>query len=170
MKIITGIDPGKKGAICKLSFKEWRNSISYLGLCPTIKVGKKEEYNLPAMVQAIEGSDLVCIEKVHAMPKQGVTSMFTFGMGYGIWLGIITALQIPVRTIAPQTWKKVMLKDMRKEKNSSIIRAKELYPTIYLRPTPRCRKDSDALAEAFLIARYGWDVIVKREFDGRGLA
>lgn len=159
MKIITGIDPGKKGAICRLFYKHGclpcPYSISRLQLCPTIKVGKKEEYNLPAMIQAIEGSDLICIEKVHAMPKQGVTSMFTFGMGYGIWLGIIATLKIPVHLIAPQTWKKAMLRDMRKDKNSSIIRAKELYPTINLKPTDRCRKDSEALAEAFLIAKYG---------------
>lgn len=159
--IITGIDPGKKGAICRLYYESGSLpaiSISWLKLCPTIKVGKKEEYDLPAMVQSIEGSDLVYIEKVHAMPKQGVTSMFTFGKGYGIWLGIIATLKIPVYTIAPQTWKKAMLKDMRKEKNSSIVRAKEIYPTINLRPTDRCRKDSEALAEAFLIAQYGLGV------------
>jgi len=155
-KIITGIDPGKKGAICRLDYGDGHSPfIEFLQLCPMIKVGKKEEYNLPAMVQAIEGSDLVYIEKVHAMPKQGVTSMFTFGMGYGIWLGIIATLQIPVHTIAPQTWKKAMLRDMRRDKNSSIVRAKELYPTINLKPTLRCRKDNEALAEAFLIAKYG---------------
>lgn len=53
--------------------------------------------------------DLVGIELVHSMPKQGVASTFKFGMGYGQLQGICAALRIPFVLIAPQVWKKEMV-------------------------------------------------------------
>lgn len=47
----------------------------------------------------------VVIENVHAMPKQGVTSTFRFGMGTGIIHGVCGALSLPVRLVSPIQWK-----------------------------------------------------------------
>lgn len=158
MKII-GIDPGKSGAICRL----WKPTedhepiihIQSLQLCPIVQVKKKKEYDINGMRSLLEGADVVWIEKVHAMPKQGVTSMFSFGKGYGIWLGLIAGLWIRVNEVAPQTWKKFWLKDMPKDKGSAILRVQQLFPDVNLMPTERSRKPSDALADAILIAMYG---------------
>ena len=46
------------------------------------------------------------IEKVHSMPKQGVASTFTFGMNYGMLLGIIMTLDKPIEHINPAEWEK----------------------------------------------------------------
>jgi hypothetical protein len=48
------------------------------------------------------------IEFVHAMPGQGVTSMFTFGRGTGAAFGALFALRpdCPVYEVSPQTWQK----------------------------------------------------------------
>lgn len=155
MKII-GIDPGKSGAICKLDVSQGLPTrIVWLQLCPIIQVKKRKEYDIHGMRVLLEGANEVWIEKVHAMPKQGVTSMFSFGKGYGIWLGLIAGLWIRVNEVAPQTWKKFWLKDMPKDKGSAILRVQQLFPDVNLMPTERSRKPSDAFADAILIAMYG---------------
>ena len=53
----------------------------------------------------------VFIEKVHSMPGQGVASMFNFGKGYGIWIGILAALKISKTLVTPQEWKKEMMSE-----------------------------------------------------------
>lgn len=47
----------------------------------------------------------VVVERVHAMPKQGVTSMFKFGMGTGIIHGVTGALRLPLALVTPTQWK-----------------------------------------------------------------
>jgi len=46
----------------------------------------------------------VLIEKVHAMPGQGVTSMFTFGRNVGLIVGCLTAAELPFEEVTPQKW------------------------------------------------------------------
>jgi hypothetical protein len=50
-----------------------------------------------------------CIEQVHAMPGQGVTSMFSFGQNYGTWLGALEALGIPYIMCTPGKWQKEIM-------------------------------------------------------------
>lgn len=101
----------------------------------------------------------VFIEKAQAMPKQGVVSMFKYGVGYGELLGVIKASQVPFTEVRPQTWKKAVMADMdRSDKASSIKRAKQLFPHLDFRATERCRKESDGMCEAALIAYYGANV------------
>ncbi len=143
-----GIDPGKSGAIAFIFGKN-------ISQFHTPLVGK--EYDVSQMVKIITGSDtyrlenaFCVIEKVHAMPGQGVVSMFTFGYGFGLWVGIIASLRIPYILVAPQTWKKEMLKDTNRDKGASIIMAEQLFPDF------RCKfKKDEALAEALLLAEYG---------------
>ncbi|MCK5128101.1 MAG: Holliday junction endonuclease [candidate division Zixibacteria bacterium] len=155
MKAIAGIDPGLDGGICVLVDK----TISILMPMPTntITVGrkKKRELDLPAICQAIDHVSAAIVEKVHSMPSQGVASTFKFGTGYGMLLGILAAQGTPYTLVSPQTWKKVMLRDMPKGKGSSILRAKQLCPDIKLLATERSRKPHDGMAEAYLLARYG---------------
>jgi len=123
--IIAGVDTGKQGAVCLL---DGHTEIVSLKQCPVLKIRNKSEYDIQTMVGLIALADAVWLEKVHAMPKQGVTSMFSFGRGFGIWEGIIVGRRIALYYIAPQTWKKVMMRDLPRDKNSAILRAKELCP------------------------------------------
>jgi crossover junction endodeoxyribonuclease RuvC len=93
----------------------------------------------------------VAIERVASMPGQGVASMFNFGMGFGMWQGILCALQIPYTLVHPVTWKKAIMRDMGKEKEASIIRAKQLYPHA---SSQLARKKDDGRADALLLAHY----------------
>lgn len=47
----------------------------------------------------------VVIEQVHAMPKQGVSSTFKFGMGCGIIRGVTGALRLSTTLVTPGQWK-----------------------------------------------------------------
>jgi hypothetical protein len=48
----------------------------------------------------------VVVENVHAMPKQGLTSTFRFGMACGIIHGVAGALRLPLTLVTPTQWKK----------------------------------------------------------------
>ena len=50
--------------------------------------------------------DLALLEKVHAMPSQGVSSSFKFGASFGLAQGILTACAVPWSLITPQKWQK----------------------------------------------------------------
>ena len=102
--IFIGIDPGKTGSMSVISDVEPQ-------VFHTPLVGK--EYDLVGMVTLLqplvtEGA-FVVIERAQAMPKQGTVSMFEFGRGYGIWLGILAALGATYQIVHPRTWTKYML-------------------------------------------------------------
>lgn len=125
---------------------------------PTLK-GRgsgKREYDLAAMAAFLRyqkeltmGYLKVGLESVHAMPMQGVTSMFSMGRGLGIWQGLLAAFEIPYTMITPQRWKKTLMDGMPKGKESSIVRAKQLFPGAEL-----TLKKHHNRADALLIAEY----------------
>lgn len=92
------------------------------------------------------------IEKVGAMPGQGVTSMFSFGYGFGVWMGILAALKIPHTLVTPQAWKKEMFAGYDKDTDSRVI-ARRLFPV--QTEESLSRKKDHGRADALLIAEYG---------------
>jgi hypothetical protein len=132
-----------------------------------VRVGKKMKHqqDVYAMVRILRalcsGKDvMVVIEKVNAMPgtgaggerqSMGATSAFNFGMGYGEWLGILAALEIPHQQVHPATWKKIMMTDCTKEKDASRVKAMQLFPQSAKDLT---RKKDHGRADALLMA--GW--------------
>ena len=83
--LIIGIDPGISGSICFLKDGKILDVVEM----PTMTDGKKNKrqvngsqiYNeISKRINRAENQDIrVVIEKVSAMPGQGVTSMFNFG-------------------------------------------------------------------------------------------
>jgi hypothetical protein len=151
--IVVGIDCGKDGAIAVLR----DGCCVALHDMPTLKVGKREEYDAGAMtrilVQAVAGADrdLIAIEHVTANPKNGAIGAAKFFTGFGIWIGIIASLGLRLERVTPQRWRKAMLEGLPKGKGSSMLRARELFPAL----APQlARKKDDGRAEALLIAEY----------------
>ena len=96
-----GIDPGKGGSLCLLKkdssvrFFDWPkdgNLILY--------------FQKIASVLSANSVKLCVLERVHAMPKQGVSSTFSFGVNYGIWQGFLISIGTPYCLVPPQTWMK----------------------------------------------------------------
>lgn len=147
--IYIGIDPGKNGAIAIMKDGEITTHVfdetAYIGLLRCVA----------------EGEELAgcCLERVGAMPGQGVTGMFNFGMNFGFIQGALSAFEIPYELIRPQTWKKEF--GITKDKNTSIQVCKRLFPNVNLLRTEKCTKPHDGIAEAVLMAEYarrkwGW--------------
>jgi hypothetical protein len=97
---------------------------------------------------------IVIIEKVHSMPKQGVASTFTFGVGYGKILGMCQTLGISFDMVPPQSWKKVILQNTKKDKDAAIDYVKRLFPRISLIPEGG-KKPHDGIADAVCIMQWG---------------
>jgi hypothetical protein len=89
------------------------------------------------------------IELVHAMPGQGVTSMFKFGRSYGTILGVLGALSIPTIRVRPQTWKH-HFGLLRQPKDASRALALRLYPDL----EGLNLKKHHGRADALLLARF----------------
>src|SRR5688572_28563786 len=121
-KMVLGIDPGLDGGLGWLTLDDrYVNAIPM----PVVKIGKKRQidrWRLVEFLRVLGPQYIQCcvIEEVHAMPKQGVTSMFTFGMGYGVVLGVLAGLDIHVNPVAPVTWKNVVLSNTKKDKDAAI--------------------------------------------------
>ena len=61
------------------------------------------------------------------MPGQGVRSMFTIGVGFGVWLGLLVTLGITYTRIHPSVWKPSM--GLRgQDKEAARLRAQPLFP------------------------------------------
>lgn len=86
------------------------------------------------------------VERVHAMPKQGVSSSFKFGMGCGIIHGVAGALRLPMTLVTPNQWKSYHGLTADKEKSRALAIHK--WPAMN-RHLDR-KKDADR-AEALLI-------------------
>ena len=137
-----GIDPGQKGAWAMLD-----------GEKVTVRPWNEEEFvETMQMLGQYGGPCRAALEHVSAMPGQGVTSMFTFGTGFGFLQGVLRACSIPYELVKPQKWKKAF--SVTADKNTSIEVCKRLFPGVSLLPTERSRRDSDGMAEALLLAEY----------------
>lgn len=124
-KAYMGVDPGKSGAACLLTednnvfFIDWPKDDDIEHVYKTIEQWKAS-YDI----------SLCILEKVHAMPKQGVSSTFSFGMNYGSWKAIVAISQIPYLLVTPQAWQKGLIsqKDGKTPKLRSKAATKRMYP------------------------------------------
>lgn len=143
MKTYIGVDPGKSGAMAII------HALGNVEVIPFDAVN----YSL-ALARVRSGAYPVtcCVEKVSAMPGQGVVSMFNFGHNLGVIEGLLRGYGIPYQLVPPQTWKKEF--SLSSDKNKSIEVCQKLFPKVSLLATERSRKPSDGIAEAILIAEY----------------
>ena len=83
------------------------------------------------------------------MPKQGVSSTFTFGQNFGQWEGIIAAMSLPCLQPTPQDWQKGLVRksDSEDPKARALIAARRLFPDVDL-----SRKKDHGRADALLLA------------------
>lgn len=166
MSIIVSIDPGFTGAIAVF----WDATLMELfdmplrSLKPVRKKNKKGKM-VDVIRREIEGNTLglifqyisnnygrfeTYIEAVHAMPDQGVTSMFQFGYTYGVTVGVAEIYSDKIHKIPPATWKKgVGL--IKTEKDEARLKAIALYKD-YERELSR--KKDIGRADAIMIGHY----------------
>ncbi|NIK50286.1 crossover junction endodeoxyribonuclease RuvC [Xanthomonas arboricola] len=152
MSYVIGIDPGCSGAVVVLQSAAQPLPVEWIRM-PTLKVGQSTRVDAAAVARFLQDFDgsPVFIEQVHAMPKQGVSSVYTFGHAAGVVEGVVAALMLPLTLVTPQTWKK-RAGLIGSEKDAARSRAIQLWP----RWADLAKKGAgQAFADAALIARYG---------------
>ena len=156
--VLIGIDGGLSGGI---AFLTSNGDCPIARPLPTLLVGKSrrvyDEQTIRKELERCLPGARAFIEFAQAMPKQGVSSTFKIGECYGLIRGMLAALGIPYEVVRPRAWQGEMLAGVDKShtKKASILVAKRLFPDVSLKPTDRCKKDSDGMADALLIAEYG---------------
>ncbi len=164
--VYIGIDPGLDGALAFIWYCSVRDrppvTVVDVADAPTVTVEKSNRKNKREYVIAEMASQLrtvldypalpyAVIEKVHAMPGQGVSSMFSMGYGCGLWEGLLAAFRIPYQRVTPQAWQKVMLAGEGRGKDAARLAAQRLYPKEAYRFE---QKKDDGRADALLMAEY----------------
>lgn len=154
--MIVGFDPGlgksMPGGVCFMTAA----SCTAMDMPAAGKI-----VDVPHIVRCIASSpvDLIVIEKQHARPYDGHTSMNTALPAYGQLIGMCQAKGWPLKIVEPREWKRVVLKGTKRDKQAACAYVAMRYPKIDLRPGRR-RKAHDGIADAVCIAEWG-----KRHFE-----
>lgn len=160
--LVIGCDPGKTGAMALLNHAGQ--------LIDAVDMPVVGNIISPALLnQAVEGfltdhhhvfAGHAVVEDVHAMPKQGVSSVFSFGRSLGVVEGVLAGGGWSIHYVSPARWKKAM--GLTNDKGMSRRRAIELWPA---KADLFKRVKDDGRAEAALIGL--WFV---QHGQGRGAA
>jgi crossover junction endodeoxyribonuclease RuvC len=149
--IIAGIDPGLDGAIAVIG-DAGEVTVDDMPVLTLARGGKtKREIDVHALASILsQHIDHAVVEQVNSMPKQGVSSVFAFGKSYGIVIGVLGALRVPMTLVVPRVWKSAMRAPS--VKDGARARASQLLPkSTHL----WMRKRDDGRAEACLLALFG---------------
>lgn len=164
MRRILGIDCGKDGAMVLLFLRgsavEDHQAIQFAPMVAgkqwdavhTLVTGE-----IRAM-HAAHRIDSAVLERASTRPGESGRSALTIGMGWGVLLGALSALGIPVTMPTPAKWMGVMLADMPGEdKDRAIALCQQRVPGLDLctGPTGRKRQPHTGLADACGLALYG---------------
>ena len=96
------------------------------------------------------------MEAIHSMRGQGVVSTCTFCRIAGLLEGFIRTMEIPLKLVTPQAWKKDILAGTAKDKQAAIDYCLRVYPNVKLIATDRSRTYHSGMADALCIAEYGY--------------
>jgi crossover junction endodeoxyribonuclease RuvC len=172
MEQILGIDPGLSGGLCLLKQHHKILSSGDIETQTFPKIGSEPDWQkLAEVFRGFEGSTFAVLEKVSAMPRQGVASMFKFGRAYGGVQAMLHAFKIPYVEVTPQTWQgqifqgvpaiyKTSSKGKTRKKDTkkmAALMASKLFPHVETR--------HDGMIDALLIAEWGRRELLKKMQD-----
>jgi crossover junction endodeoxyribonuclease RuvC len=148
--MILAIDPGASGALAFFSVATGTLDVVDMPVMEIVRNGKtKREISPRLLANEIRQRmpSVAVLERVGAMPGQGVSSMFAFGRGLGQTEGVIAALGLPITYVTPRAWQKAV--GARGGKDGNRMRACELFPAY---ASLFARKKDDGRADAALMA------------------
>lgn len=146
--IWVGIDPGSRSGAYAIITDE--------GV--TVKPWGNDEFstdmaNIAYQYESHKEKAIAVVEKVGAMPKQGLSSTWAFAKNAGFIEGVLSSQRIPYQLVPPRVWKKAF--SLTSDKAKSVEVCHRLFPNVSLKRTERCRTDDNNFAEAILMAEYG---------------
>lgn len=161
-RYVIGVDPGINGGVAMVGpgpfdlagwlFMPKMDRVGGAGRVRIVdaRTASDKLSELIALISDRQASIVGVVERVHAMPRQGVSSAFNFGHNAGM---IEAALRIhvdAVSSVPPSVWKKEM--GLSADKGQSVAMARDRFgPHSCFQ-----YKTKDGVAEAALIAAYWW--------------
>lgn len=150
---VLGVDPGAHGAFAL--YDTDLNAVTAADM-PTmpVRVGKLVRYQISeaqiALIIRDWAPDNAWMERTHAMPKQGVTSSFSFGLSCGLVRGVLAMAGVPLVLVTPNQWKRYFR--LGSDKNEARLIAARQFPES---AAAFSRVKDDGRAEAALLALFG---------------
>tara|TARA_R100001509_G_scaffold157279_2_gene121254 strand:+ start:1195 stop:1671 length:477 start_codon:yes stop_codon:yes gene_type:complete len=158
--LIVGIDNGLNGGLCAISKAD--GLVIDKMVMPTKVVLKKKEVDtlkIKEWILDLNTPFTIAIEEPlkHAKSSQAVRSM---ALSFGKIVGMAEANRYDVQRVSVHKWQKRMLGFVPKGKSKEVAleRAQQLAEDECWIKNKRCRKPHDGMIDAFLIARYLWEV------------
>jgi len=161
-----GIDPGKDGGVVALVIGASGIRCVWQALTRQVAPGLEPALMYRAAMDArnaiIDHYDedaaytiTAVLERVGAMPKQGLSSTFAFGHGRGVWAGVVAGHGWAVKEPRPADWGRAILRNIpgSDQKAKAVMRASTV-AGLDLMP-PGCRVPQDGLSDACCLALYG---------------
>lgn len=160
---LLAVDPGLDGA---LVFFPNRTAVPVVRVMPTRGKRSGREVDAAEVARQVKewGPTYSLVERVGAMPGEGRSSVFSFGLNVGILLGACAAVS-KVARVVPRTWQGearpiavaagLTTPEAPWTKEVCSTLAQRLYPQVDLRRSARARKVHDGIADALLIGRWG---------------
>lgn len=153
-KLILACDPGITGAFALL---DNAGALIHVADLPIIRDRSLAWIHGGELQSALLGilngqPTTAVVERVSAMPKQGVSSTFNFGVSFGSILSVLQTMQMRIELVTPATWKRdlglIFPKEVKitERKRASLDRCRLLYPT-----APLERQKDNGRAEAILL-------------------
>tara|TARA_R110000744_G_scaffold257621_2_gene373056 strand:+ start:432 stop:893 length:462 start_codon:yes stop_codon:yes gene_type:complete len=133
-----GVDPGQSGAIVVID-----NRGCHLGVIRLSEPSKDIANFVASYADQIQ---LCSLEKVNAMPGQGVSSTFKFGTSFGFCMGVLTSCFVRYEMVTPSQWQTRMKCRTKGDKNVTKELAGRLFPHV--------DKITHKEADAMLLAEY----------------
>lgn len=138
--LILGVDPGLTGALAFYTLAG-----GYLETVHDMPIGLPNkraaspaqncryidpyQLSLGLIEPRVERIRYAVIEKVHAMPRDGIVGSFSFGQGFGMVIGVLASFMVPIHLVDPGAWKSAL--GLGHVKEESINLANRLFCTNY---------------------------------------
>lgn len=147
LRVVVGVDPGLSGAVVRLEDGQL-----------TVRRDFKSVQDITSAVVALSpGADAVVIEQVHALPGEGVCSVWSFAYATGAAVG--AALTLPGVTllrVTPQAWQKFYRETLELPKVPFKTMTRTVAEAVFPRQMDLFRRKKDHnTADACLLALWG---------------
>jgi len=155
-KMVIGVDPGQSGGVAVIGRDR---VLKHAIRMPVLQRSKRKVVDSAAIMQMLRAAcdddlsriEVVVLEAVSAMPRQGVTSMFNFGRAAGAVEAVALMTGAPVEWITPRVWKGHY--GLGSNKRASLDMARLKFGESHLWGVLA----NDGIAEAALLALYWMD-------------
>ena len=149
---LVGIDPGKTGAIAFLTPGSMSLTVHDMPTVPNASGKEQTNMHELASILSPEPGDrhIAVVERVSAMPRDGVTSAFNFGENYGAIQMALIGHGWEIHYVTPAVWKRHF--KLSSDKGVSRGLASQRFPS---EAKSFARVKDHGRAEAAMIALYG---------------